>query len=196
MTDPDVDGLERAIGDLRADVAVRPEWRERLLREVAAVPSPDAAFDRPPRARGHRRFTVSMPSALAAALFFMAAGALVTIAAGRFVDSGSSDRRNAATTAGEAGAPSLVAVHFLLVAPTAGSVSLVGDFNQWDRARTPMRRARDGAGWIVEVGLPPGRHAYAFVVDGDVVADPAAPANVDEDFGVRSSVLLVSGRTE
>jgi 1,4-alpha-glucan branching enzyme len=86
-----------------------------------------------------------------------------------------------------------VTVRFLLVARNAGRVSVVGDFNGWNPGSTPMRRANDGQSWIAEVPLAPGRHVYAFVVDGDVVTDPAAPVAAEEDFGVRNSVVLVSG---
>src|SRR5690349_15857305 len=34
--------LEYVIEELRADVPVRPEWRARLLRELAAAPAADA----------------------------------------------------------------------------------------------------------------------------------------------------------
>src|SRR5881409_1639303 len=33
---------------------------------------------------------------------------------------------------------------FVVVAPRAASVSLVGDFNDWDAARTPMRPSQRG----------------------------------------------------
>jgi hypothetical protein len=54
-----------------------------------------------------------------------------------------------------------------------------------------MRAAGDGRTWEVQLPLAPGRHVYAFVVDGEVVADPAAPRAADEDFGVPNSVVLV-----
>lgn len=85
-------------------------------------------------------------------------------------------------------------MRFALVAPGASRVSLVGDFNQWDASATPMRQLGDGRLWLVEVPLPPGRHVYAFVVDGDVTPDPAAPRAGEEDFGVPSSVVLVGTR--
>jgi 1,4-alpha-glucan branching enzyme len=85
-------------------------------------------------------------------------------------------------------------VRFALVAPGASRVSLVGDFNRWDASATPMRQLGDGRLWIVEVPLPPGRHVYAFVVDGDVTPDPSAPRAGEEDFGVPSSVVLVGNR--
>ena len=86
-------------------------------------------------------------------------------------------------------------VRFVLVAPEAGRVSLVGDFNAWDAARTPMRAAGDGV-WTVELPVGAGRHLYAFVVDGTRwVADPTAPLAPEDDFGARNSVLVVGAET-
>ena len=74
-------------------------------------------------------------------------------------------------------------VHFAVWAPNARLVSLVGDFNDWDPARHPMRRRDDIGVW--EIFLPdigPGR-AYKFRIvgpDGEVVplkADPFAFAS-------------------
>jgi len=73
------------------------------------------------------------------------------------------------------------------------AVSLVGDFNGWDEAATPMvRRASDGA-WSTRVPLPPGRHVYAFVVDGQRwLVDPLAPQVPDAGFGP-TNALIVGG---
>ena len=87
--------------------------------------------------------------------------------------------------------PAPPTVRFVLVAPTATRVSLVGDFNRWNPAALPMRRSHDGSAWMVEVTLVPGRHVYSFVVDGDLAPDPAAPRAAEDDFGVPSSVVLV-----
>jgi 1,4-alpha-glucan branching enzyme len=81
-------------------------------------------------------------------------------------------------------------VTFTLRAPGARRVALVGDFNRWDPAATPLA-GRAGA-WSVEVPLAPGRHAYAFVVDGGRwTLDPAAPSERDPDFGRARSVVVV-----
>jgi hypothetical protein len=83
---------------------------------------------------------------------------------------------------------------FVLVAPRAARVALVGDFNDWDAARTPMRRSASGPVWTAVVALPPGRYRYAFLLDGSRwVADPAAPAARDDEFGAVSSVVTVGG---
>jgi hypothetical protein len=83
------------------------------------------------------------------------------------------------------------AVRFTLRAPEARRVAVVGDFNRWDPAATPLAGGAGGT-WTTEVLIPPGRHAYAFVVDGRRwVLDPAAPSERDPDFGRAHSVTVV-----
>jgi hypothetical protein len=87
-------------------------------------------------------------------------------------------------------------VQFVLVAPGASRVALVGDFNDWDPDTTPLRQADDGHMWTVELPLAPGRHTYAFVVDGNRwVQDESAPLAPEDEFGVRNSVVLVEAGT-
>jgi 1,4-alpha-glucan branching enzyme len=83
-------------------------------------------------------------------------------------------------------------VRFELSAPRASHVALVGSFNEWNPVATPLSRDPASGKWVVSLRLPPGRHVYAFVVDGDVTADPSAPRAADDDFGSPSSVVLVS----
>jgi len=84
-------------------------------------------------------------------------------------------------------------LQFVLVAPQAASVALVGDFNDWDPARAPMQTAHGV--WATVVRLAPGRYRYAFLVDGvEWRADPGAPAAKDDEFGTPSSVVTVGGR--
>src|SRR5262249_34927405 len=83
-------------------------------------------------------------------------------------------------------------VRFSIRAPAAARVSLVGDFDRWDPAALPMRRAKDGETWTLDVHLPPGRHVFAYAVDGDLKIDPAAPRAIEDDFGVPSSVVVVA----
>ena len=84
-------------------------------------------------------------------------------------------------------------VQFVLRAPDAASVSLVGDFNEWDPRATPLHAvSRDGT-WSVSLPLAPGRHVYAFVIDGqEWRPDPDAPAAPGDDFGVPNSVITVA----
>jgi 1,4-alpha-glucan branching enzyme len=70
-------------------------------------------------------------------------------------------------------------------------VAVVGDFNGWNPDANVMTADARGV-WTTTVPLPPGRHAYAFVVDGTVwVTDPRAPVVRDPDYGRDQSVVLV-----
>ncbi len=81
----------------------------------------------------------------------------------------------------------------LQLAAPASHVAVVGDFNDWDPAATPLRRGGDGATWTVELHLKPGRYHYTFLIDGRRWAsDPAGPKAVESDFGAPVSVLTVS----
>jgi hypothetical protein len=70
----------------------------------------------------------------------------------------------------------------------AKSVTLVGDFNEWDAHQTPLE-LKDGV-WSASVELRPGRYQYQFVVDGKWIVDPAGKS-VPSDFGGSNSVLTV-----
>ena len=76
----------------------------------------------------------------------------------------------------------------------AESVTLVGDFNGWQPTATPLARLASGL-WTVTTPLAPGRHVYAFMIDGTLVmADPRAPKAGDADFGREGSVVMVFAR--
>ena len=89
-------------------------------------------------------------------------------------------------------------IKFVLVAPHAATVAVVGDFNNWDAQATPMTRTPTGGTWSVALKLPAGRHVYAFVVNGangssQWVADPTAPLAPEDGLGAPNSVVLVGG---
>jgi Carbohydrate-binding module 48 (Isoamylase N-terminal domain) len=87
-----------------------------------------------------------------------------------------------------------VSTQFVLDRADARSVSLVGDFNDWQGGATPLTRLDSGL-WTVSVPLTPGRHVYAFLVDGTLlVADPCAPQAGDADYGREGSVVMVFAR--
>lgn len=74
--------------------------------------------------------------------------------------------------------------------PTARSVSLVGDFNDWNVTATPL--TLENGAWVATMPLLPGRHVYAFVVNGETwIADPRAPQATDSDFGRPGSVIII-----
>ena len=87
-------------------------------------------------------------------------------------------------------------VQFVLFAPSASSVALVGDFNDWDPSATLLVPSAERSGtWQVALPLAAGRHEYAFVVDGtEWRADPLAPQGSGDEFGTPNSVLTVTER--
>jgi len=84
-----------------------------------------------------------------------------------------------------------IPVQFVLAAHDARSVVVVGDFNDWNPAATPLRRGTEGV-WSVVVPLSVGRYAYSFVVDGREWRPGGGAAPRLDAFGRPSSVLLVS----
>lgn len=99
--------------------------------------------------------------------------------------------RSTATIGGES--RRTAKVQFVLVAPNARNVVVVGDFNDWNPAAAPLRSA--SGVWSGEVDVPFGRHDYAFVVDGERwVRDPSAPQAPADEFGNGYSVIVVDER--
>ncbi len=180
-----------------------PEWGrttlEMIVEELQRPVRVDDSFDRRVMVRVRRTFAERRPRgvigwigaavrvtnrpAWAAAL----AASVVAIATlGVF-------RTRSHTATGAAQEP----VQFVLVAPTARSVAVVGDFNNWGLGDSALVATnRDGV-WSVTAPVPAGVHRYAFVVNGKQwVADPTAPRSSGEDFGRPSSALVVEDSTK
>ena len=85
----------------------------------------------------------------------------------------------------------LRAVNFTCTAAQAQTVRLVGDFNGWNPAATPMKRLPDRS-WQATVELKHGHHRYAFLVDGQLTLDPRAQGITRNDEGERVCLLPVS----
>jgi hypothetical protein len=183
------DGLSRVVDALREPVALDAGLTRRVMAEIGRLP-----VDRPgpvgPPARvpwSRRRWTISVSPlgglALAAGL------AALVIGTSRLLAPPNVAPAPAAVAAIRA--PRLT--QFVLVAPAAASVALVGDFNDWSASATPLERTeRDGVWWVT-VPLEPGRYRYSFVVDGTTWrSDPDAPA-VDDEFGRANSVVTIGG---
>jgi len=175
--------IERIVGHLRRPVRIDPAIDGRVMEEITRNPPPSVSGAA--RAAWHwlarpRQIALSPLGGLA---IVAGLGALVLILPGR-----RSREAPPAETAARA-------FQFVVVAPRAARVALVGDFNDWDAARTPMRPSqRGGPVWTAVLPLPPGRYRYAFLVDGSRwLADPTAPAARDDEFGPPSSVVTVGG---
>jgi hypothetical protein len=98
---------------------------------------------------------------------------------------------------GASSAAPLEPVQFVLVAPTAHSVAVVGDFNDWGLNDSALVATNHQGVWSVTAPVPAGVHRYAFVVNGkEWVADPSAPRSAGDDFGMPSSALVVEDSTK
>jgi 1,4-alpha-glucan branching enzyme len=83
------------------------------------------------------------------------------------------------------------AVNFICDAAAAQSVTLVGDFNQWNPHSHPLMKQSDG-GWLLRIELKHGHHRYAFLVDGALTLDPRAMGITRNDENHRVSLMAVS----
>jgi len=74
--------------------------------------------------------------------------------------------------------------------PGATRIFIAGSFNDWSPDATPLLNTDNGS-WAVEIALPPGRHEYRFVVDGECGNDPQATETAPNAFGGVNAVLAV-----
>ena len=142
-----------------------------------------------------RGISLSPLTGLAAAAVFAGVAYLGAGAAVRAAMQGNAIAPSAALTAANAALATQM-VQFVLVAPDAKSVSLVGDFNDWNAKATPLSSA-SGNLWTVQLPLTPGRYNYIFMVDGArMVPDPSAPRAPVDEFGQATSVVTVGSSSE
>ena len=87
--------------------------------------------------------------------------------------------------------PISVSAPFTYIDRNAKSVYVVGNFNDWDATKTPLKLSADSV-WAGNLVLLPGRYEYQLVVDGKWIADPGAQQTAASEFGAANSVLIVS----
>ena len=75
-----------------------------------------------------------------------------------------------------------IPVNFVLTAPNAKRVAVVGDFNDW----------RPDGSWGVQIPLAHGHHQYLFWVDGEPKLDPRAQGVGRNSKNEKVSLLAVS----
>ena len=199
MIDPEMDSyVEWIAREARRPVAVDPMAVERVMAAVRAESRPVK------RAAAWRWFLEPRPLSLSPMMGAALAAGLIGIGAlvglTQFSRGGQLDRTERAERVPGIPAPTsdtIRVIKFVLVAPHAVAVSVVGDFNDWNDKATPMTRTPTGGTWSVEVKLPAGLHGYAFVVNGangtQWVADPSAPLAPEDGLGAPNSVVLVGG---
>jgi hypothetical protein len=186
--------IERIASALRAHERLDASFEDRLMEKVRTegrvlypVHSSPASWW-----RTERIFRLSPIAGLALAAGISAVIALSGIAVGTRIASHSS---SASRTALSSVRDTVQLVRFVFVDSSASSVELVGDFNAWTKGTTQLNRSGAPGVWAVSVALTPGRHEYAFIINGSRwIADPLAVRRSD-DFGTESSVIRVGTST-
>ncbi|MBN1413346.1 MAG: hypothetical protein JW969_21065 [Spirochaetales bacterium] len=79
-------------------------------------------------------------------------------------------------------------IRFSFSSYSGRSVSLVGDFNNWDPFMHPMLETRPGH-YEISLRVSPGRHMYYFLVDGEKKLDPAVSDMVFDKEGNYFSLI-------
>jgi hypothetical protein len=170
--------LRRVVSELRRPVRLDPAVDERALDRIRAE-----AAGWPASPNGYRWGAWIAGAAIAAGLLL----AVVLRHSDQPSTLAGSSNVEAAPTAGDARP-----VYLRLDAPASSRVAVVGDFNDWDPAATPLRPTGEHGTWVVELRLKPGRYHYTFLIDGRRwERDPREAPAAESDFGAPVSVLTV-----
>ena len=188
--DPNVQWI---IAEARRPVVLDPAVRARVMEALKSEEAPRRRHAIVGWLVEPRRFTLPPLATLAAAAGLVGIGIASGLLIGR---DGRAPTEQLPAVAAKPQLPDSIAprvIKFVLVAPQAAKVALVGDFNGWDTNATPAERQSDGS-WATFVPLKPGRHVYSFVLDGKIfINDPTAPIAPDDGFGQKNSVVVVTG---
>lgn len=189
--------IARVVRQLRQPARIDPAVDHRVMAAVAALPRHRAPGPLEGALRWWTRRRTLALSPLGGLALAAGLAALGFFAAPMFVRPAAPAPDRAHATPASSGLllvdrSGRSVVQFVLFAPAAQSVALVGDFNDWDPTATPLLTAQPGGAWSVALPLAPGRHRYAFIVDGTQwLADPGAPPAPDDDFGSPNSIVTV-----
>jgi hypothetical protein len=84
------------------------------------------------------------------------------------------------------------AVHFVYYNPTAQSVAVSGEFNQWDPQGITMTcLGQTGIFYHTAEFRGPARVEYKLIIDGQWIVDPCCPNRVDNGIGEQNSFFVV-----
>jgi hypothetical protein len=184
--------VARVAAHLRAPETSLPSFEKRLMEKVRGegrLMYPILAAGSNSWWRTERVIRLSPRGGIAIAAGISAIIALSSVAIGSRIAARSHDRSLTAQAA--AASDTVQLVRFVFVDSGAASVALVGDFNAWTRGVTELKPSGAPGVWSVSIALTPGRHEYAFIINGSRwVADPLAVQSSD-DFGTESSVIRV-----
>jgi 5'-AMP-activated protein kinase regulatory beta subunit len=84
-------------------------------------------------------------------------------------------------------------ISFSFESSNAKEVILMGDFNNWNPKKHPMKKDNSGK-WTKDVILPPGQYEYKFLVDGQWKEDPQNERIRPNRFGTYNNVFNLTKR--
>ena len=87
--------------------------------------------------------------------------------------------------------PSSAGALFTYMDPAAKSVSVAGEFNQWNATANPMKKGEQDV-WSATIPLKPGKYLYKLMVDGAWKTDPLSLDGPDDGYGGKNSVKIVA----
>ena len=87
--------------------------------------------------------------------------------------------------------PALKQIEFRVSATPGSQVSVAGTFNHWDAQKNPMTDNPDSGHYKTVVAVPPGKHEYKFVINGEWCVDPHCAASAPNGCGSLNSVINV-----
>ncbi|MFH2012110.1 MAG: isoamylase early set domain-containing protein [Pseudomonadota bacterium] len=79
---------------------------------------------------------------------------------------------------------------FTFEAAWADEVILMGDFNNWDAKKHPMKKDKAGI-WKKTAILSPGRYEYKFLVNGQWENDPENDQTSVNCFGTQNNIINI-----
>lgn len=189
--------------ELKAPVGIDARFDQRVMSAIEPAVIPITVYRSNGTARPwYRRtfsFSVSQVAGMAAAAALVGVVSMQAMKSGHQAPSpvtvapgGELAMQPVAKVTRDPNAP--VPMQFILVAPEASTVALVGDFSDWDATRFAMERVSPEGAWVITVPLAPGRYEYQFEVDGKLrITDPTRP-QTSSDFGSANSVVTVEAR--
>ena len=169
-----------------------PDLNKKIFRSIASFPAPKRPLWRKLVLLSEQPgFVLAYRAVSLATLIGLLIGvwSIVSMRGSRPAFQPPNSRPAQVATASSKGKPKGSTVTFILFAPEAMSVAVVGSFNDWDPSQLQMTKGKDG-NWTAKVTLSPGQYEYQFVVDGDrFFPDPNAIEQRDDGMGGANAVL-------
>jgi hypothetical protein len=197
VTEPTDPFIDQIAAELKRPVRFDPRFDERVMEALNAPEVIPLHPTRQPRRPWLVRPTWTLRVSPIGA--FAAAAALVGIVAFTAWQMTPVDQTQVATQTidgdlvpvANTGEEPLVLQQFTFYQKGLQSISVVGQFNDWDADSTALKEVSPGV-WTVSVALRPGVYEYQFILNGQQrVTDPTMP-KTSNDFGSPNSVVTVS----